>query len=374
MNSDAHSLEETGLFDKIHGSMLAAAIGDAMGGPVEGLSYQQIQARYGVVEGPLPYERPPDYHAHFAQTPGSVTDDSRLRHLLCQAILDRADLPSRGDLAKACVHAYEQAQSDLERGFLEEYALAALYGEEKLVWGGQPTNGFIMANSPLGLICACDPEAAFALSYQVDFISDGYAKYSAAIAAAAVAAAMAPGTDVVTVIDAALAAAQAHRTEGLLTRQWHWYEHVFQVNERLVRTAVDVALRHRDVLAVRAEYYRALEVSPLGSEAAQTLAVALGMLVAADGDLRQALIGCVNYGRDNDSYASVAGAIAGALHGTKAVPVEWKEAIEQANPELRLRDTSLGLAQVAANRARRMSTIARTVESLLQVQDMGGVR
>lgn len=358
-------LEQTELFDRIHAAMLAAAIGDAMGGPVEGWTYQQIQARHGVVEGFLAYERPPDYHAHFAQAMGSVTDDTRMRHLICRAIVSCGDIPRRGDLAKTCVEAYYEAKSALERGFLEEYALAALYGEAKLIWGGQPTNGFIMANSPLGLVCACDPEAAFALSYEVDFISSGYAKYSAAIAAAAVAAAMIPGANLETVIDAALAAAQAHRMEGPLTRQWHWYAHVFQENERLVRTAVDIASRHRDVLAIRAEYYRALEIAPLGSEAAQTLAVALGMLVAAGGNLRQAILGCVNYGRDSDSYASVAGAIAGALHGTKAVPVEWAEIIEQANPELRLRDTSLGLAQVAANRGRRMSAIARHVENLL---------
>lgn len=365
MGSGELPLENTELFDRIYAAMLAAAIGDAMGGPVEGWTYQQIQARHGVVQGFLAYERPPDYHAHFAQAVGSVTDDTRLRHLICRAILARGDAPRRGDVAWAVAEAYWQATSALEQGFLEEYALAALHGEGKLIWGGQPTNGFIMANSPLGLICACDPETAFALSYEVDFISDGYAKYSAAIAAAAVAAAMIPGATVETIVDTALDASQAHRVEGPLTRQWHWYDHVFQVNERTVRAAVDIASRHRDVLAIRSEYYRALEIGPLGSEAAQTLAVALGMLVAAGGDIRQTIIGCVNYGRDNDSYASVAGAIAGALHGTKAIPVEWKDTVEQANPDLRLRDTSRGLAQVAAKRSRRMLAIVKQVESLL---------
>jgi ADP-ribosylglycohydrolase len=365
-DSGGQALENTVLFDKIYGSMLAGAIGDAMGGPVEGWHYEQIVAKHGVVQSLLPYSDSPDYHAHFETAPGTVTDDTRLKHLLCQAILACGGLPRRGDLVKACADAYYAAQTDLERGFLEEYVLAGMYGDAKLIWGGQPTNGFIMANSPLGLICACDPEAAFALSYEVDFISDGYAKYSAALAAAAVAAAMAPGATVDSVIGAALAACQAHRVEGDLTRRWHWYDHVFCLNERLIGTAVEVAARHRDVFAVRAEYYRSLQVSCLGSEAAQTLAVALGMLVAAGGDLRQAIIGCVNYGRDNDSYATVAGAIVGALHGTKAIPADWRATVEAANPEPDMRRLSFGLAQVALRRYQHMSAAVNRVERLLQ--------
>ncbi|MBC8449799.1 MAG: ADP-ribosylglycohydrolase family protein [Chloroflexi bacterium] len=349
--SVSQSLEDTILFDKTYASMLAGAIGDAMGGPVEGWHYERIVEAYGVVNTLLPYDQSPDYHSHFAIAPGTVTDDTRLKHLLCQAIMARGDLPRRGDVVKTLADAYYAAQTDLERGFLEEYVLGGMHGEAKLIWGGQPTNGLIMANSPLGLICPADPERAFALSYDVDFISDGYAKYSAAMAAAAVAAAMRPQATVASVVEEVLAASQAHRAEGELARQWHWYEHVFQINESLVKRAVEIAAHHADVFSLRAEFYEHLQVSPLGSEAGQTLAVALGMLVAAGGDLRQTLIGlsacdaqaglsacdaqagCVNYGRDNDSYASVAGAIAGALQGTGAIPAGWRRTVEAANPE-----------------------------------------
>lgn len=365
MDSASHSLEDSILFDKIYASMLAGTIGDAMGGPVEGWHYERIVETYGVVDSLLPYDQPPDYHAHFATAAGTITDDTRLKHILCQAIIERGDLPRRGDLIKACADAYYAAQTDLECGFLEEYVLAGMHGQDKLIWGGQPTNGFIMMNSPLGLICPCDPELAFALSYDLDFISDGYAQYSAAIAVAAVSAAMCPGASVSSVIEEALAACQAHRVEGELTRRWHWYDHVFRINETLVNTAVDIAARHRDVFSLRAEYYERLLVSPLGSEGAQSLAVALGMLVAADDDLRQAIIGCVNYGRDNDSYATVAGAIAGALHGTRAIPPNWRKTVEAANPEPDMRALSLGLAEVAWQRQQKMQTVTRSVGQLL---------
>jgi ADP-ribosylglycohydrolase len=358
-------LEETILFDKIYASMLAAAIGDAMGGPVEDWHFERIVEKHGIVDCLLPYHDPPDYHAHFATAPGTVTDDTRLKHILCQAIIARGNMPRRGDLIKACADAYYVAQTDLERGFLEEYVLAGMHGQGKLIWGGQPTNGFIMMNSPLGLICPCDPESAFALSYELDFISDGYAKYSAGIAAAAVSAAMSPSASLTSSIESALAACQAHRVEGELTRQWHWYGHVFQLNERLVKTAVDIAARHGDVFSLRAEYYESLQASLVGSEAAQTLAVALGMLVAADGDLRQAIIGCVNYGRDNDSYATVAGAIAGALHGTSAIPPDWRGTVEAANPESDMGALSLGLAEVAWQQQQKKQAVTTAVDQLL---------
>jgi len=371
MTKTDQELTATPLFDRTYAAMVAGAIGDAMGGPVEGWTYQRIQETHGMVDDLLPYEFAPDYHNHFRTAPGSVTDDTRLKHLVAEAMVAegspcrRGALPRRGDIVWAIVQAYHAAETSLERGFLEEYALGGVYGEAKLIWGGQMTNGFSMANAPLGMICPGDPEAAFALSFDVDFISDGYAKYAAAMGAAAVAAALEPDSTPTSIVEQALAAAQTHRVEGPLTRAWQWYDHVFTLNERLVTTAVDLALRHRDVFAVREAYYEQLRIGELGSEAAQTLAVALGMLVAAEGDLRQAIIGCVNYGRDNDSYATLVGAIAGAMHGMSAVPENWRRTVEAANPEFDMRATSLKLAQVVQARYQRCRSSVRAMRLLL---------
>jgi ADP-ribosylglycohydrolase len=47
------------------------------------------------------------------------------------------------------------------------------------------------------------------------------------------------------------------------------------------------------------------------------------MLVVADGGYREAVLGGVNYGRDSDSIATMAGAISGAMHGLSAIPEDW---------------------------------------------------
>ena len=59
--------------------------------------------------------------------------------------------------------------------------------------------------------------------------------------------------------------------------------------------------------------------------------VALGFLVVANGDFEQSIFGAANYGRDNDSIAGMAGAIAGALHGDGVIRPEWIAQINVAN-------------------------------------------
>ena len=89
-------MQQTILFSKIWAGMLGGAIGDAMGGPVEGKDYREIEKEYGVLDTFLPYSFPPDYHNHFSNAPGSYTDDTRLKHLLCNAIIRAEGLPLPG--------------------------------------------------------------------------------------------------------------------------------------------------------------------------------------------------------------------------------------------------------------------------------------
>jgi len=359
-------MENSLLFDKIYAAMLGGAIGDAMGAPVEGWDFHNIDATFGHLSTFAPFNYEPDYHGAFEAKTGIYTDDTRLKHVLCDAIIARGGIPRKGDFIKACNDYYYLATSELQRGFIEEYMLSGVYGEEMLIFGGQPTNGAIMMNSPLGLICPCDPEAAFRAAYDLAYITDGYAKYSSAMIVAAIAAAMAPDVTVDSIIDQMFKATNAHRISGELTRKWKWYEHVYLVNDRLVETALEIAARSHDVFEVREAYYEKLLVSPLGSEAAQSLAVALGMFYAARGDFQQAVIGGVNYGRDNDSYASIAGALAGAFCGMKSIPETWISTVQTANPEPDMRKLALELTKIAVDRHQKAKTVVNQVEELMK--------
>jgi hypothetical protein len=71
--------------------------------------------------------------------------------------------------------------------------------------------------------------------------------------------------------------------------------------------------------------------NPSRQRSIEEVPVALGFLIVTGGDLVEAVRGAANYGRDNDSIAGMAGAIAGALGGEAAIPVDWRERVDAAN-------------------------------------------
>ena len=68
---------------------------------------------------------------------------------------------------------------------------------------------------------------------------------------------------------------------------------------------------------------------PSRTKSIEELPVALGLLVACGGDYTESVLGAVNYGRDSDSIAVMAGTIAGALGGRGVVPTEWVKTVSQ---------------------------------------------
>ena len=95
------------------------------------------------------------------------------------------------------------APDEMTEGFVEEYYMKTVWGRDKVIFGGETTNGALMANSPLGLITACRPRAAYQLGFDLAFLSDGHAKTAAALYVCAVAAAMRPDATVDSIIDTA---------------------------------------------------------------------------------------------------------------------------------------------------------------------------
>jgi ADP-ribosylglycohydrolase len=70
---------------------------------------------------------------------------------------------------------------------------------------------------------------------------------------------------------------------------------------------------------------------PSRTKSIEELPVAIGFAVVSGGDVRSAILGGVNYGRDSDSIATMAGAITGALGGAAAVPADWVADVSAAS-------------------------------------------
>jgi ADP-ribosylglycohydrolase len=70
---------------------------------------------------------------------------------------------------------------------------------------------------------------------------------------------------------------------------------------------------------------------PSRTKSIEELPIALGLALVAGGTYREAVLGAVNYGRDSDSIATMAGAITGALGGAAEVPAEWLDEVTRAS-------------------------------------------
>ncbi len=325
--------QQKSLYETIYGSLVGLAIGDALGAPVEGWESQDIETRFGSVKTFLPYEKAPDYHYAFSQKPGSYTDDARMMKFLCEACFVAKGPPLAGDIARVLLQRYFTTESILEKGFLEEYCYKALYGTSKEVFGGQPTNGGIMGIAPLGLITPCDPDSAYANTFSALFFVTGYARNATALAAAMISAACIPNISIEQVVSDSLTAAERFRShqEGSLWKDWHLYAHVALKSEHLVQKAWELGTRHHDCKSIQKDLHAAV-VQEFFADAAESLAIAVGMLACTDGNPYEAIVGAVGFGRDNDSSAAITGAIGGALKGVQAFPKSLLSQSEKVNP------------------------------------------
>lgn len=73
--------------DKVKGILISTALGDALGAPIEKLSYEEIKERYGRVETLKAkwYKEDLGYEAHKGKKRGNgiVTDDTLMTLALC---------------------------------------------------------------------------------------------------------------------------------------------------------------------------------------------------------------------------------------------------------------------------------------------------
>jgi ADP-ribosylglycohydrolase len=337
-----------GLDERITGALVGAAVGDALGGPVEGYSPDQITERHGGringVVGPWHGDewRTARPLAPYHKGDGHVTDDTLMTHALIRVydrVRDHLDAYAIADhlvpdlmTTPRWIPELEAEALPLHRVFLAEKWLVArlAYGhvDPREAGTGNIVNcGAAMYMAPVGLVNAANPAAAYTEALDVAGAhQSSYGREAAGVFAAAVAAATAPDATPDSVVTACLSLAR----DGTRTA---------------IEKVCEVARGYRDfesalgpLRTAVAPYdtvgpdYRAPSLGarrPSRLHSIEELPVALGMLLVSGGDYRHAVLGSVNYGRDCDSIATMAGALAGALGSP--VPEEWAKTVAEAS-------------------------------------------
>lgn len=337
------------LRDKAVACLAGAAVGDALGGPTEGYSTSEIRERYGGwVSGIVPSfdpDRPvnrPD--APYRKGDGRITDDTLMTHMLVRVYDAVRDHLGAYDVAEHLVPLLlsppvwvpELAAEVplLNRLFLAEkwlvHRLHHAHVDPREAGVGNIVNcGAAMYMAPVGVVNAGNPDSAYAEALDIAGAhQSSYGREAAGVFAAAVAAAMSPGASAQTVADATLRLAKDGTLSAIEAAiaageaVGHWTDGLDRIRAAIAPyDTVGDDYRNRGLGARRPSRLHSIEELP----------VALSLLVAADGDYEDTVLGAVNYGRDADSIAGMGGAIAAALGGLSSVPPALLDRVAEAS-------------------------------------------
>ena len=120
-----------------------------------------------------------------------------------------------------------------------------------------------------------------------------------------------------------------------------------------------------DYAAFRQRYYAERLLPGIAMpDSRETVPVALALFFLAAGDPRDAILFGANFGRDADTIASMAGALAGAFRGASALPAAWVEKVRAQSPRAH-EEVAADLVNVIIERTKDMSRQIKAIESLL---------
>lgn len=349
----------TTLDHKVRGCLYGGALGDALGAPAEWKFPDEIRARYGAITDLVdPWDGPSD----LGKGNGRYTDDTHMVQLLGRLYVEHGGHLDPFAFAEGIVPMIaDEPRWVAERGqemllvdrlfYPEKWLLMRLRlanADPRLGGVGNMVNcGAAMYAAPVGIVNAADPDAAYREAIDVFAAHQwSYGLEAAGVMAACVAEAFRPGASVDSVVAVALRlakegtraaiAAVVERAAGLAD----WQSAIGPLRD---------AIRPLDGSAEDGTHDRGNRTddwAPSRLKSIEEVPVALGFLVVAKGALEPAVFGSANYGRDNDSIAGMAGAIAGALHGDGAIRPEWIAAVNQQN-RIDLDPLGRGLADLA---------------------------
>jgi ADP-ribosylglycohydrolase len=344
-------------YKKAYGCLVGGAVGDAMGAPVEGWTPAKIQETYGVL-GEITGD-------------GRFTDDTYISHLLCRTYIERRH--------HLCAHAW----ADMWKSRMDEKRiwLAELYGWYKTKIGncdprtagyGNIVNcGAAMYIAPVGIINACRPGRAYLEAIEISSVNQwSFGKEAAGVLAAGVAEAFRPAATVDSVCDAALELAKDGTRECLAAVCSEATSFRESLDSQEAQSSVPVAVEAVPVLRRVMEQFDTTSAGadayhPSRTRSIEEVPIAFGLFAIAGGDPWQSIVGGVNYGRDADSIAGMAGSLAGALRGGDAIPKEAIGKVEKAT-ETDLGELALQMTETARDIITRDTHHLAEAESLFR--------
>ena len=333
--------------DRVRGAIAGACIGDALGAPTERFSTVEILDRFGgYVESVAPPFYP-DYEtkrplAPYYKGDGHITDDSMMIESLISVYTEVRDHLDAFTFSENIIPELIEKKRYIPELQKDDLLIHRLFFAEKwlvhrLFYGhvdpreagvGNIVNcGAAMYMAPVGVINAGNPMGAYQEAIEISGAhQSSFGREAAGAFAAPVAQAFVSGTTPLDVAEVAIELSHDGTKSAL--------EAVVKAAKGVKnwKEAIPVLRKAFTPFDTMAEEYREPHLDsrkPSRRLSIEEYPIAIGMLIAGGGRYRESVLGGVNYGRDADSIASMAGAMAGAMNGIDEIPVDWMTEVER---------------------------------------------
>lgn len=324
--------------DKILGSLLAAAIGDAMGVTTETRDAAAIKETFGgMVRDFIP---PTDDGRGRGAEMGVVTDDFSMAFMTLQEVIESGTAITEETAKKALARWRTYPQYSRYIGPTTLAAIARITGVETqypfaqkrtdhmLCINSRATNGAAMKCGIMGLFNAGDPERAVEDTITMCMCThNNVLSLSAGSAiSAATAQAMIPGVSYIEAIQAGIYGAK----QGYKRAAERGAAPVAGGTvEKRIQYAVEIGMQNRG------DFEKAmLEIADIiggGLYAYESIPAVFGHIAACEGRIMDSICMGINAGDDTDTVASMTGYIVGALNGTKTIPEHFMPILDRMN-------------------------------------------
>jgi len=341
--------------DKVKAVLYCTAYGDALGAVIEKLTYAEIKEKYGKVDS-LNFDW---YKKNWPginkkRGNGIITDDTLMTIALMNIYNDRKKHLDAWDMADGMVKEIAFKKTYIPEFGREDCIIERLFYPEKWIFmrhvlancepreggiGNMINCGAAMYIAPVGIVNACNPEAAY--NEAINFASGHQSSYgleAAGVLAACVAKAFEDGVTIDDIIRTALSVSKdgtkmaiqdicekADELKNVKDDKDYVVQEFHAIIKKYSPMGDDVN-RKVEKVGLPSNHYTPSRIFSI-----EELPLALGYSVLNDGDFKSSIIDGINSGRDTDSIGVMVGVILGAMHGMSVLNEKEMITLEEAN-------------------------------------------
>ncbi|MRI01789.1 ADP-ribosylglycohydrolase family protein [Kriegella sp. EG-1] len=370
---DTINLSKEDYYDKVLGALVGSAIGDAMGASTEMWERNEIQLKYGYINGltPATREQSPEGTWDHNLIAGATTDDTRWKFFMVKYFSSNLAELNSEKFSKFITAYYASLTKELgsdeisknpdlldnqieKVDWIKEWARVSLAYQngdkayqkaQNRFYGGEMSCAGQLYTPMFGLL-AKTPKDAYNLAYEHSIFDIGYAKDISGLVAAMTQTAMRTKNIDSILNTAVFVDPLGYKSSRLVTRI---SQNILDASRRTVLVSRKLSEENDTTITkmpngfpntknewLQQDYlYTFLDndKKAIAFHAGEIWQIMVTAIEFGQGDFEKTMQFIVNYGRDNDTVAAVAGMILGAKDGFNNLPKNLKTSVLKVSKE-----------------------------------------